>query len=240
MSLDKNQNTNMRIYKNCKEATSETKRELKEMGVEIKLETMQDKVVKDDPDYYTNELLGYSYRIMDLADVDEIPVMFGKESEFPWAKAEFIERVDNSQKNPGEAYKMREVWGEFVHEGKFSYTYGERIGDQIGKVVRCLTETPSSRNAIITIWDREIDKERIGGKMRVPCSMYYQFLIRNGKLNQIYNIRSNDLMTHWCWDVWMAIEIQKLIAEKLGIEVGWFQQQIGSLHAYHKDLKGIF
>jgi thymidylate synthase len=230
----------MRIYKNCKEAASETKRELKEMGTIVKLETMQDKVVKDDPAYYTNELLGYSYMINDLNDVDAIVEAFSKGSEMPWGKKELIERIGGQKLNPGEAYKERAVWEEFVHDGKFSYTYSERIGDQIGRVIRCLSETPSSRNAIITIWDREIDKERIGGKMRVPCSMYYQFLIRNGRLNQIYNIRSNDLMTHWCWDVWMAIKIQEIIAQKLDLPMGFFMQQIGSLHAYHKDIKGIF
>lgn len=230
----------MRIYKNCKEAASEIKRDLKEMGIEVRGTTMQDKVVKDDPDYYTNELLGYSYKILDINDDSELPKAFGKENELNWALAEFEERIDGKRANPGEAYKLREVWGEFLHDDKFSYSYGERIGHQFNKVITCLAMNPESRNAIISIWDPTIDIDRIGGKMRVPCSMYYQFLIRDGKLNLIYNIRSNDLMTHWCWDIWMSIAMMKKIASVLGIETGWFIQQIGSLHAYHKDLKGIF
>lgn len=230
----------MRIYKNLKECASETKRELAEMGVQVKLETMQDKVIKDDPDYYTNELLGYSYMVLDTGDKDELPKAFGKEKWMDWAEAEFEERISCERMNPGEAYKLRPIWEEFIHDGKFSYSYPERINDQIERVVACLDHTPSSRNAIVSFWDPEIDKKRIGGKMRVPCSMYYQFLIRNGKVNLIYNIRSNDLMQHWCWDVYLAIKIQEYVAEKLDLPIGWFIQQVGSLHAYKKDLKGIF
>lgn len=231
----------MRIYRNCKEAASETKRELKEMGVEVKLETYQDKVIKDNPDYYTNELLGYSYMIMDTSDKDELPLAFNKNPEESlWAEKEFEERISCTKVNPGEAYKLRSVWEEFMHDGKFAYSYPERINDQIERVIDCLSETPSSRNAIVSFWDPEIDKYRIGGKQRVPCSMYYQFLIRDGKLNMIYNIRSNDLMQHWCWDVFLAIKVQEYISEKLDLPIGWFTQQIGSLHGYQKDLKGIF
>lgn len=230
----------MRIYKNCAEAASETKRELKEMGVEVHLETMQDKFIKDDPDYLTNELIGYSYMILNVGDKEELPKSFGKLNELEWAEEDFKERISTKCMNPGEAYKLRDVWEEFVHDGKFSYSYPERINDQIERVVACLSETPSSRNAIISLWDPNIDKERIGGKMRVPCSMYYQILIRDGKVNMLYNIRSNDLMTHWCWDVYLAIKVQEYVASKLGLPTGWFIQQIGSLHSYQKDLKGIF
>lgn len=231
----------MRIYKNCKEAASETKRELKEMGTEVHLESMQDKQIKDDPDYYTNELLGYSFMVIDTTDKDELPLAFDKPAdEVLWADADFKERISTTKCNPGEAYKMRSVWEEFVHDGKFSYSYPERIGMQVEKVIECLEKTPSSRNAIISMWDPTIDIDRIGGKMRVPCTMYWQLLIRDGKVNMIYNIRSNDLMTHWCWDVYLAIKLQEYVAEKLDREVGWFIQQVGSLHGYHKDLKGIF
>lgn len=210
------------------------------MGVEVQIQTMQDKDVHDNPDYLTHELIGYSYMILNSEDKDELLKSFGKEDELPWDAEEFTERVSGMNLNPGEAYKMRGVWEEFVHDGKFSYTYSERIGEQVNKVIEMLTATPSSRNAIISIWDRQIDQDRFGGKMRVPCSMYYQLLIRDGKLNMVYNIRSNDLMTHWCHDIWQAITLQQYIASKLDIQVGYFIQQIGSLHGYAKDLVGIF
>jgi hypothetical protein len=231
----------MRIYKNCKEAMSEIKREVAEMGTEVRLKTYQDKNIEGNPDYYTKELLCYSYMIHEPKDKDSL--LEGKTAdELLWSKAEFQERIGKEKLNPGLAWPFRKwIWLPFIQkDGKFSYTYSERIGDQVDKVISMLKDNPNSRNAIISIWDRQIDQDRIGGKQRVPCSMFFQLLIRNGKLNMIYNIRSNDVMTHWCFDIWMAISLQEYIAEKLGLEIGNFYQTIGSLHAYNKDLKGIF
>lgn len=211
------------------------------MGVEVQLQSMQDKQIADNPDYITNELVGYSYMILDTNDKDELLKSFGKLDKKEWAEAEFEDRVSQQRLNPGNAWRIREdVWAEFMHDGKFSYTYSERYGDQVEKVIESLKTHPSSRNAIIAMWDPTIDIDRIGGKMRVPCTMYYQVLIRNGKVNMIYNIRSNDLMTHWCYDIWLSIKLQEYIAEKLGLPVGSFIQFVGSLHTYKKDLKGIF
>lgn len=230
----------MRIYQNCKDTASEVKRDLAEMGVEVQLHTMQDKQILDNPEYVTNELIGYSYMITNPSDKEELMKAFKKEHELPWAEAEFAERINQKKVNPGEAYKMREVWEEFVHDGKFAYSYSERIGDQVEKVIAMLKKTPSSRNAIVSIWDPTIDIDRIGGVQRVPCSMYYQFLIRNGELNLIYTMRSNDLITHWCHDIYLAITLQQYVAKKLNLPVGNFIQFVGSLHTYKKDLKGVF
>jgi hypothetical protein len=67
------------------------------------------------------------------------------------------------------------------------------------------------------------------------CSMHYQFLIRNKKLHGIYVMRSNDLLTHYVVDIWLACKIQMYIADQLGIAVGSFTYFGGSLHAYAKD-----
>lgn len=231
----------MRIYRNCKHAASETKRELAEMGVDVQVETMQDKYVADNPEYLTKELIAYSYAIRDTSDKDELLKAFGKEKGIAWAEAEFAERIGQQKLNPGGAYKIRDdVWNEFIHEGKFSYTYSERLGDQIEKVINTLKENRTCRNGIMAMWDLNIDIDRIGGKQRVPCTMYYQPLIRNGRLNMIYNIRSNDLYEHWAYDVWLAIRLQEYIAEQVGVEVGTFYQFIGSLHSYAYKSKGVF
>ena len=227
----------MRIFSSCAEAQSEVKREVAEMGKEVKLNTYQDKIITDNPKFFTKELLAYSYMIHEPTDEDIL--IKGDEK---WAYDDFAERISGMKYNPGKAWKEREsVWKEFLDsKGKFSYTYSERIASQLEKIIKMLESNEHARNAIVSIWDREIDQDRIGGKKRVPCSMYYQFLIRNNKVHLIYNIRSNDVITHWRFDVWMAIKMQKHVAEKLGKGTGDFYQFIGSLHAYEKDLRGIF
>lgn len=230
----------MRIFKNCAETMSEVRREVAEMGKEVRLNTYQDKDIKDNPEFFTKELLCYSYMISQPKDKHSF--LEGKQPhELAWATQELEDRLGQKELNPGLAWTLRDtVWTPFLHDGKFSYTYSERIGKQIEKVIEMLKVNPTSRNAIISIWDRQIDQDRIGGKMRVPCSMFYQVLVRDGKVNIVYNIRSNDVMTHWNYDVYLAIALQEHIAEKLELKVGDFYQFIGSLHAYQKDLKGIF
>jgi thymidylate synthase len=86
----------------------------------------------------------------------------------------------------------------------------------------------------------------MGGKARIPCSMYYQFLRRkrNGVevLDCIYTMRSCDFYTHLIYDVWLAMRLQEFIANAVGIESGNFTHFIGSLHAYRRDYekKGVF
>ena len=233
----------MRIFQNCFEAASEVKREVAEMGKEVRLNTYQDKNIEGNPDYYTRELLAYSFMIHEPKDKHRLLEVFNKtEEDKKWCLAEFKERIGQEFLNPGEAWKLREeVWKPFLEEdGKFSYTYSERIGFQLENVIEMLKKNEHSRNGIVSIWDSVLDEPKIGGKRRVPCSIDYQFLIRNDKINLIYHIRSNDVMTHWCFDVWMAISMMEYVAEKLNKNIGDFYQFIGSLHAYEKDLKGIF
>src|SRR3990167_3214235 len=228
----------MRIFANCREATSEIKRDLKEMGVEVKLNRMQDKDIKDDPDYYTLEFRGYSYAILDTSDKDYLLEMFGKKKD--WAEAEFSERISLQNLNPGEAWKLRDdVWREFLHSGKLAYTYSERIKEQAEKIIDEFSVNPTTRQAYLSIWDPNIDIDKMG-KERVPCSLGYHFMIRDGEMECRYMIRSNDLFTHFAYDVWLAIALQEYIANAVGVEVGRFEHYICSLHAYRKDLKGIF
>jgi len=86
-----------------------------------------------------------------------------------------------------------------------------------------------------------MDIKSLGGKRRIPCSMFYQLLIREGKLDIYYIQRSCDFMTHWANDVWQAVWLMKHICGHLdGIEEGKFFHFITSLHAFRKDTGIIF
>lgn len=235
----------MRIYSNLSEAVKETERELVEMGTINKPETMQDKDVKGNAAYETKELLGYSYAITNQRERDTDFVVLG--GDLQYANQEIMDRVDPSWLNPGQSYLCREeVWKEFLHKGRFAYTYNERIREQLDWIIEELKANPSTRQAVLTIYDRHQDMANMGGKSRIPCSMYYQFLRRkrNGKevLDVIYTMRSCDFYTHYLYDVWLTMKFQCYIAGCLGIEPGHFTHFIGSLHAYRKDYekKGVF
>jgi thymidylate synthase len=226
----------MRIYTDFNTALNEIKRDLAEMGIDVHPQTMQDKVVADDPDYATKECQNYIYTVVDAySSLKQLkPVQ-------PWAALEFGERVDNKRKNPGEAYLHRdEVWNEFLHDGKFSYTYGERIGLSVEKIIDEIGQHPESRQLYLSIWDPKIDIDRIGGKMRVPCSLGYLFQVRGGKLHITYFMRSCDYATHMQNDIYLALRLLEYVAACTGYETGDFTQYIGSLHIYKKDIKGVF
>ena len=235
----------MRIYQNCLEAIKEIERDLFELGTEVHPETMQDIVTKDNDEYKTKELMGYAYSIIDGSDRDDMLDYL----KLPRAYA-YLEGADRTNSlayplNPGTSYVSRiEVWSKFLHDGIFSYTYNERLHcmNQLEKIISELKVHPNTRQGIVQIWDYAEDLGRIGGKERVPCSLMYQFIIREKELHIHYFQRSCDFLTHMGYDIWLAIAIKDYVAKRLGVTPGRLHHYVTSLHAYHKDLKerGIF
>lgn len=260
----------MRIYGDPYTAVRETERELYEMGIDVHPQTMQDKVVADDPEYKTKELRAYGFQIVNCIHsvVDEVKVLkylFPDEESASQAHdyigQEFTDRLGPAQ-NPGQSYRSRPgIWGEFLHGGKFAYTYSERIAPQFNRIMQELRDKPDTRQAIINIhsnirpshftspfdWavndvQSSADLLNMGGSGRIPCSMYYQFMRRLGQVDMIYTMRSCDFLTHFPVDLMIAMRFQTRVAIMMGDQVGTFTYFTGSMHAYYKDLhkRGIF
>lgn len=264
----------MRIYNTLLSAFREVERDLWEMGIKVHPQTMQNKQIAQDDDFMTKEVRGYGFKLSNFVlneqsigeairyVVRDVYDSFLKiDHIFAYIEAEFLDRVSGVPMNPGNSYDKRpEVWGDFLVDDQFHYTYSERIAPQLNRILMELRDRPSTRQAIINVHSNikpsitldnytntrivsaSADMYWMGGVGRIPCSMYYQFMIREGKLDMIYTMRSCDYITHFSIDVVLALKIQAWFAEKLGIEVGSFTYFTGSLHAYHKDLKnrGIF
>jgi thymidylate synthase len=221
-----------RIYKNCKEAINEIERDLVEMGTKVNTLTMQNKIIENNDDYETKEVQNYNFAILDTSDKDDIVT-----SDLEWCRKEFEERISSDFLNPGTAWKLRaKVWSHFMNNDLFDYTYNNRLNqyDQIQRVIRILQKDQGSRHGIITIWYPEdiVKSSDFEFLQRVPCSIYYQLMIRKGKLDIIYNMRSSDFATHFKNDIWLADEMRKYIAKELNIETGIYYMNIGSLHIY--------
>lgn len=237
----------MRIYKNLAQAHNETLRNLKELGIEVHPGSFQDQITKDDPGMSTYELMGESLCILDASDWKTVCGEYGHPD---WVLAELEERVSSHHVNPGEAWKMRsETWFPFLHTDRhgtdhptFGYSYNERISVSLGEVIRLLTDMPNTRQAMINIWNPDIDPPRTGGAVRVPCSISYQLLFRREKLNVIYYLRSSDFLEHWCNDIALAYLLMSHVAESVGMDPGMVTVFFGSLHAYKKDVDrlGVF
>lgn len=229
----------MRIYNNTNEAFEEIKRDLSEMGILVKPKTMQDKVVEGKPEYETLELQNYAYTVLEV-----IPDRVEGVS-LPWADEEFKERISPLPKiNPGIAWELRkEIWREYLDTNReFAYTYHDRLNyfDQLNKIINRIKVDPDSRQLWLNIWDTQQDINNLGGISRVPCSLGYNFQVRNGKLNIHYIMRSCDFNTHFRNDVYLAMKLLQYVAILTNLPVGTFTQTIFSLHMYRKDAEGVF
>ena len=221
----------MRLYLNCFDAIKDIGRELKKCATIVHTQSYQNKDISKDDNFSTKEIQAFEFCILNTDDKDTMP-----NATVDWCKAEFKERISKDDINPGEAWKMRkEVWEEFLVDGEFDYTYNERISWQIPLVIEELRKNPETRQAIIEIHSNADDLEFVGGKKRIPCSMFYQFMIRDGKLDIIYVMRSTDFATHFQNDIWLAAELRRHIARELNLERGKFIMFASSLHIYKKD-----
>jgi thymidylate synthase len=230
----------MRIYQDATEMVREVERDLFEMGVRYQSGTVQDQLVEDDPMYQTIELVGYAYSLTDVDQDDLTKMMKYMNANVDWAVAEKMERLHRGQfpPNPGQAYaKNYDFWMKFMRNGCFSYSYAERWWDQLPYVIRELRARPNTRQAVMTMYDVHQDMMNWGGRDRVPCSLTYQFVIRDGVLSLIYNQRSCDFMKFFATDVFLTCELLRHVAGAVDAEIGRFVHFLGSLHAFAGDLQ---
>lgn len=232
----------MRIYSSSYELMSEMGRELNSYGQTVKPKTYQNKNIEGNEDFVTKEIICQQYCLTSLQDPTWL-FFYSRSRE--WADAEFQERIDTSDIiNPGKAWELRkDLWEQFLVNGKFDYTYNERIIHVIKPLIRLLKDDNDTRKAVLPIFNGDmdgLDTDWYDGNRRIPCSMYYDFLIRqNGKgekvLHICYHQRSSDFVTHFGNDVYLAWRLMGYVAKEVGVKPGYLYHTIDSLHTYQKD-----
>lgn len=232
----------MRIYSSSYELMSEMGRELNSYGQTVKPKTYQNKNIEGNEDFVTKEIICQQYCLTSLQDPTWL-FFYSRSRE--WADAEFQERIDTSDIiNPGKAWELRkDLWEQFLVNGKFDYTYNERIIHVIKPLIRLLKDDNDTRKAVLPIFNGDmdgLDTDGYDGSRRIPCSMYYDFLIRqNGKgekvLHICYHQRSSDFVTHFGNDVYLAWRLMEYVAKEVGVKPGYLYHTIDSLHTYQKD-----
>ena len=127
---------------------------------------------------------------------------------------------------------------DFADDGKhWRAAYGPRLRnwkgvDQVAYVVNALQADPQTRQAVIALWDPEVD---ILPGLDRSCNTTLQFTSRLGALDMHVSLRSNDVMwglsgiNAFCWST-----LQEIIAELLGVDVGSMHLAAGSLHLYDR------
>ena len=127
-------------------------------------------------------------------------------------------------------------WEDLSDDGVTSNSaYGYRIKhmfgfDQWEYVKQLLIEHPDTRQAIIHIKDASNKPTK-----DVPCTVYLQFLLRDGELHLSVHMRSNDIWMGVPYDMFTFCFLQMKMAMEIGAKIRVYVHYAGSLHLYKRD-----
>jgi len=145
---------------------------------------------------------------------------------------------DRSINKLGEIYgKVPPIWCRMADlNGNVNSNYGWqwKRSDQVDYVVAKLKDNPNTRHAAISIYDA---KEWEDYRNDTPCTYAIQFTIINNKLNMSVYMRSNDLWYGFCNDQYQFSSLQRMIAERLSMDLGWYYHHAHNMHIYNDKLK---
>ena len=134
--------------------------------------------------------------------------------------------------NAEEIAKFAPIWQKMMDsDGNVRSNYGwqwERE-HQLDKVVAILRDNPDSRQASISIYD---GKEISTYRNDTPCTYAIHFYIHEDKLNMSVMMRSNDIWYGFCNDQYCFSELQKIVSERVSVDVGTYYHFVNNLHVY--------
>ena len=129
------------------------------------------------------------------------------------------------------------------YHGAYGHRLRRNLGfDQLNRAFGALSAKPESRQVVLQIWDGARDLPLANGQARdpdIPCNICAMPKIRNGRLEWMQVMRSNDLFLGTPHNFVQFTVIQEVMAGWLGIEPGSYVQVSDSLHFYEKDLKTV-
>ena len=243
----------MRIYKTLLPAVQEVYRDLLVRGITVECNSYQDKKLEGE-NRFVKELMGVDFRITTpLLERDElIKYAFKDDADriIKYCQQEIADRCSGEPLNPGNSYKIRsDMWTKFLEgDNKFSYQYAERLwtNNQFRTVIDTLKNDSGTRQAVLSIWNPDLDMkaDKLGGGNRIPCSLFYQFMIRNGRLHCQYFMRSNDALGHFPIDLYCATGLMEYVVNELkdtypDLKVGSLSYMACSFHCFKWDMEKI-
>jgi len=132
---------------------------------------------------------------------------------------------------------------EYDYHGRL-FNWGERLVaegqpvhvDQIAYIAEKLRSSPNSRRAIAITWNPVID-EKLND---CPCLQFIQCVLREGKLGMRVLFRSNDMLTAAGANMYALVQLQKSIADQLGVPCGTYTHISLIPHIYYiRDVHDI-
>lgn len=126
---------------------------------------------------------------------------------------------------------------QFSDDGEtFAGAYGPKIRNQLGWVVTQLLKDQDTRQAVLTIWERNPAPSK-----DIPCTVAFQFLIRQDRLHVLATMRSSDVWLGLPYDCFnfsmLGLEVcrQLRLAGLRTLEPGLLYLTAGSSHLYERN-----
>jgi hypothetical protein len=219
------------------------------------------------PQAFMAEVEDVSFNILIPTQIESLQIDI--KPNLPWAEDHFLERVSGKPLNPPPSSAWwpfgSNNHAQFKADEKFSHTYPERLWpkeagsgtvtldppDTVAKhfgirfpygdlddVVQLLKDRPRTRQAYIPIWFPEDGFAARAGE-RVPCTLGYHLLRREGALKIVYYMRSCDFIRHFRDDVYMAARLCQWVANQIDAVPGNLVMHISSMHVFESDIKRL-
>lgn len=132
--------------------------------------------------------------------------------------------------------------GESYH-GAYGHRIRHHLGiDQLDRAYSALRNNPDSRQCVLQIWDSAVDLPSADGSpvdQDIPCNLLSIPKVRNGKLEWMQVIRSNDLFLGLPHNIVQFTMLQEMLSGWLGLTAGSYHQLSDSLHVYAKDIAAV-
>lgn len=129
-------------------------------------------------------------------------------------------------------------WRRFATNGKVNSNYGHRWREMYQYVIDELVADKHSRRACINMFD--VDNHETFFK-DTPCTLSWQFIIRDNKLHMFVNMRSNDVWYGLCNDQFNNSLFHMLVFNELKqtypeLELGKYHHFSTSMHYYESTV----
>tara|TARA_R100000654_G_scaffold4510_1_gene13372 strand:+ start:477 stop:1154 length:678 start_codon:yes stop_codon:yes gene_type:complete len=198
------------------------------------------RIVRDGVDFAGTKALfnaGFYIENPALNDIKDSKVKRNWSIDYAEAEWQWYLSGDRNIAKLGELYgKVPAIWKRMADEyDEVNSNYGwqwKRL-HQLDKVITMLRSNPETRQAAISIYD---GKEISQYKYDTPCTYAVQFTVLDNKLNMSVVMRSNDLWYGFCNDQYQFSNLQLLVAQKTGYDVGTYYHFAHNLHLYNDKL----
>jgi thymidylate synthase len=116
----------------------------------------------------------------------------------------------------------------YGHRWRYSFGF-----DQLNHVVQMLRKDPTTRQAVIQMWDCGNAEDLKGNWKTRPCNTHIYLRIYNGRLDLTVCCRSNDALwgCHGSNAVHFSV-LQEYLAARIGVKIGAMFQLSNNYHAY--------